>query len=175
MGRPGENRESRTGTLDRGQAPRTLDEIDLRLLRALWQDGRARVRALARELDLADSAVSVRLRRLRDTGVLAGVHAEVDPAVLGLGTQALVGVRLSAHVTFPVYEARLRTMRSVLGAVTLVGEFDLEVHLACRDMPDLERALAELRSAGAETTRTQLIARTVTGLGRTLLGTDELR
>jgi Lrp/AsnC family transcriptional regulator, leucine-responsive regulatory protein len=152
---------------------RALDDIDLRLLRALWMDGRTRVRELARELALADSAVSVRLRHLRERGVLAGVHADVDPAVLGLTTQALVGVRLAPSTASHVYEERLRTMRSVLGAVTLVGDFDLEVHLACRDMPDLERAVAELRDAGADTTHTQLIARTVVGLGQALLTEEE--
>ncbi|GAA1292416.1 hypothetical protein Psi02_49780 [Planotetraspora silvatica] len=152
---------------------RVLDDIDLRLLRALWMDGRARVRELARELALADSAVSVRLRRLRERGVLVGVHADVDPAVLGLTTQALVGVRLAPGTTPYVYEGRLRRMRSVLGAVTLVGDFDLEVHLVCRDMPDLERAVTELRDAGADATHTQLIARTVVGLGQALLTEEE--
>ncbi|GII52541.1 hypothetical protein Pth03_09300 [Planotetraspora thailandica] len=152
---------------------RVLDDIDLRLLRALWMDGRARVRVLARDLALADSAVSVRLRRLREQGVLAGVHAEVDPAVLGLTTQALVMIRLSPNTDSRAYEERLRTMRSVLGAVALVGDFDLEVHLACRDMADLERSVTALRDAGAESTHTQLIARTVAGLGQALLTEEE--
>ncbi|GAA4579687.1 hypothetical protein GCM10023194_05960 [Planotetraspora phitsanulokensis] len=152
---------------------KVVDDVDLRLLRALWMDGRARVRELARELALADSAVSVRLRRLRERGVLAGVHADFDPALLGLTTQALVGVRLAPHTSSHVYEGRLRTMRSVLGAVSLVGDYDLEVHLACRDMVDLERAVTELRAAGAETTHTQLIARTVVGLGQALLTEEE--
>jgi DNA-binding Lrp family transcriptional regulator len=149
-----------------------LDDIDRRLLRALWVDGRARGCVLARDLGLSDSAVSVRLRRLCDSGALTGVHADVDPAALGREIQAIVRIRLVRHVTSQAYEERLRAMPSVLSATVLVGEFDLDVRLACRDLPDLELTVGALRDAGAETTHTQLVARPVTGLGQALLSEE---
>jgi DNA-binding Lrp family transcriptional regulator len=148
---------------------KSLDDVDRLLLRALSENGRAPVRALARDLALADSAVSTRLRRLRDSGALAGVHAEVDPAALGRTVQAVVRVRLGAGTACGLYEEELRRMPAVLGAIALLGEFDLEVRLACHGMHDLDVAVAALREAGAASTQTQLVTRTVTGLGQALL------
>jgi DNA-binding Lrp family transcriptional regulator len=150
----------------------TLDDIDRRLLRALWLDGRARGCTLARDLGVSDSVVSVRLRRLCDSGALAGVHADVDPAVLGREIQAIVRIRLAPGVTSPAYEERLRAMPAVLSATVLLGEFDLDVRLACRDLSDLELAVSALRDAGAERTHTQMVARTVRGLGQALLSEE---
>jgi Lrp/AsnC family transcriptional regulator, leucine-responsive regulatory protein len=148
---------------------KSLDDVDRLLLRALSENGRAPVRALARDLALADSAVSTRLRRLRDSGALAGVHAEIDPAALGRTIQAVVRIRLATGTTCAIYEERLRRMPAALSALVLLGEFDLEVRLACRSMHDLDMAVAVLREDGAVSTQTQLVTRTVTGLGQAFL------
>ncbi|XVQ85880.1 Lrp/AsnC family transcriptional regulator [Microbispora siamensis] len=148
---------------------RSLDDVDRSLLQALARDGRAPVRALARDLALGDSTVSIRLRRLRDSGALAAVRVEVDPAAFGRPIQAVVRVRLRRDVTCGAYEQRLREMPAVLNALVLLGDADIEVRVACRSMDDLELAVATLRDAGADTTCTQIVTRTVTGLGQALL------
>ncbi|NJP25218.1 MULTISPECIES: Lrp/AsnC family transcriptional regulator [Microbispora] len=148
---------------------KSLDDVDRSLLQALARDGRAPVRALARDLALGDSTVSVRLRRLRESGALAAIRVEVDPAALGRPIQALVRVRLRHGVTCGTYERRLREMPAVLSALVLLGDADIEVRVACRNMDDLELAVATLREAGAATTSTQIVTRTVTGLGQALL------
>ena len=54
-------------------------------------------KALAEALGLAPSTTLVRRRQLEQAGVLRGYHAEVDPAALGMGLQALITVRLRQH------------------------------------------------------------------------------
>ena len=36
-----------------------------------------------------------RLRRLQDAGVVRGVHADIDPAKVGYGVRAVVGINVS--------------------------------------------------------------------------------
>ena len=76
---------------------RTLDRIDTRILEELQKDARLSNKELAARVDLAPSSCLERVRRLRTEGVIRGYHAEVDPAAMGVGLQAMIAVRLSRH------------------------------------------------------------------------------
>jgi DNA-binding Lrp family transcriptional regulator len=73
-----------------------LDRIDFAILAALQNDGRLTNKELAGRVGLAPSSCLERVRRLREAGTLRGSHAEVDPAVLGIGLQALLAVRTAS-------------------------------------------------------------------------------
>lgn len=60
-----------------------LDRIDCGILAALQNDGRLSNKELAARVGLAPSSCLARVRRLREGGVLRGVHADVDPRALG--------------------------------------------------------------------------------------------
>ena len=60
-----------------------LDEIDLKMLAALQQDGRLTNRLLAERVGLTPSPCHARLRRLIDAGVIAGFHASLNLAKVG--------------------------------------------------------------------------------------------
>ncbi|MFO7700069.1 MAG: Lrp/AsnC family transcriptional regulator, partial [Acidimicrobiia bacterium] len=66
-----------------------LDATDRRIIELLQKDGRQSNKALAAAVGIAPSTCSERFQRLRDAGVFRGFHADVDPAALGVGLQAL--------------------------------------------------------------------------------------
>ncbi len=72
-------------------AVESIDDLDWRLLEALQQDGRASYADLGRLVGLSPSAVTERVRRLEESGVITGYRCEVDPEKLGLAIMALVG------------------------------------------------------------------------------------
>ena len=74
-----------------------LDPTDLRILAELEANGRLTNAALAARVGIAESTCIQRVRGLRDTGVITRFRAEVDPAALGLGIQAVIKVRLGSH------------------------------------------------------------------------------
>jgi DNA-binding Lrp family transcriptional regulator len=71
-----------------------LDDTDWRLLVALQRDARASYAELARQVSMSPSAVTERLRRLEDRGVIAGYSAipifAVDRAQFHRGHSASV-------------------------------------------------------------------------------------
>ncbi|MFI6444128.1 Lrp/AsnC family transcriptional regulator [Kitasatospora sp. NPDC050543] len=134
-----------------------LDEVDLQLLSALRADGRVRASALARRLQLSEATVGSRLRRLADSGVLTGVHAEVDPGALGRPLQAIARV---THGPVPLDFHRLAArLPAVQSGLSLAGDADLELHLACADQHELHAVVAELRLAGAARVQVELVLR----------------
>ena len=112
-----------------------LDRTDREIVAALQQNARLTNKELAARVGLAESSCLERVRRLVNTGVLRGFHAEVDLKALGVGLQALVAVRLSRHTSSAV-EAFRRSMLALPEATALfhvAGATDFLVHVAVRD------------------------------------------
>ena len=74
-----------------------LDDVDRALLRLLATDGRMPNKALAERLGIAQSTCLARLRRLRERGVVRGIHADIDPRAVGHDLQVMIAVRLHPH------------------------------------------------------------------------------
>jgi Lrp/AsnC family transcriptional regulator, leucine-responsive regulatory protein len=72
------------------RSQRALDAIDWRILRELQEDARLSYNALAQRVGLSAPAAAERVRRMEESGVIAGYRAEVDPAKVGLPVMALV-------------------------------------------------------------------------------------
>ncbi|NNF26142.1 MAG: Lrp/AsnC family transcriptional regulator [Gemmatimonadetes bacterium] len=117
----------------------SLPPQDMRILQALVQNARITNKALAQSVGLSQSGCLERVRKLEARGVLAGYHAEIPPEAVGVGIQALVGVRLRRHTRRVV--ARFRSyvieLPEVVSLFHVTGEFDFFVEGAARDMDHL--------------------------------------
>jgi DNA-binding Lrp family transcriptional regulator len=116
--------------------PRTgFDRIDRAILVELQKNGRLSNKDLAERVGLAPSSVLERVRGLRERGVIRGFHAEVDPAALGRGVQALVGVRVRPH-SRPIVDEFWRDVLALdetLAIFHTSGTDDFLVHVAVAD------------------------------------------
>jgi len=74
-----------------------LDETDRRILSDLLEDGRASVNTLAQRAGVSRATAYHRLERLRESGVVTGFRAVVDPAKLGLPITALILANVEQH------------------------------------------------------------------------------
>jgi len=116
-----------------------LDRIDFAILRQLRKNARLPNKTLAERLDVAPSTTLERVRRLHEAGVIEGYHAEVRPAAVGIGLQAMIRVQLARHsrkevTTFDTY---LGTLHEVLAFYHVAGADDFLVHVAVRDSDHL--------------------------------------
>ena len=118
---------------------KVLDRIDFDLLDALQNDARASNKQLAKTVHLAQSSCHARVRRLQESGVVQSMRAELDPAVLGIGLQAFVFVRLGQHDRESVLAFREHAMslEEAVGLFHVAGRFDFILHLAVRDADPL--------------------------------------
>ncbi|USQ79610.1 Lrp/AsnC family transcriptional regulator [Ornithinimicrobium faecis] len=110
-----------------------LDHIDQQLVALLEQDGRTPNATLAREVGVAESTCLVRVRLLRERGVIRGIHADIDPAMVGRPVQAMIAVRFGGHrrTHFEDFREQVPKLPGVIGAFHVSGATDYFVHVAC--------------------------------------------
>jgi len=112
-----------------------LDRTDFAILRLLQNDARLSVKEIADRVGLAPSSTHERMRRLREQGVLRGLHAEVDPRALGIGLEAVFMIELSKHERGLVdrFLDEIVEVPEVRFAFLVSGRYDLMVHVMVRD------------------------------------------
>jgi len=72
-----------------------IDEIDRKILKELQQDARVSYAELGRRVGLTTPAVIERVRKLEDSGVIAGYRADIDTAKVGLPITAFVRMSIT--------------------------------------------------------------------------------
>jgi Lrp/AsnC family leucine-responsive transcriptional regulator len=70
-----------------------FDEIDLKLLSILQADPRTTMSELARRVDMSSPAVTERVARLEEDGVIAAYRLDLNPAAFGFTQLAFVRIR----------------------------------------------------------------------------------
>ncbi len=124
-----------------------LDAIDRRILAALQSQGRATYDELAAGVGLSASATLRRVKRLEETGVIAGYVALVSPERVGLGLTAYINVRLAKHSDLgsPIdtFTAAVQAWPEVVECTALSGEMDYLLRVLVRDMAHYSRFIME--------------------------------
>jgi Lrp/AsnC family transcriptional regulator, leucine-responsive regulatory protein len=130
---------------------RELDDINLRILSELRRDPRLTMAALGRLIGMSSPAVTERVRRLEEVGVIAGYRLEISPAALGLPIAAYVRVRPNAGQVQRVADLASQ-IPEVVECYRVTGEdcFIMKVHIPAMDQ--LDRLLDRFLAYGVTTT-----------------------
>jgi Lrp/AsnC family leucine-responsive transcriptional regulator len=140
-----------------------IDETDRQILSILQQNARTSNAEIARQVDMAPSAVLERIRRLETRGVIQGYEARINPEALGLGVLAFVFVRSTDFDGEARTAELLAGIPEVLEAHHIAGEDCFLLKVRARDAKTLGRLLRE-RIGGTGTvqsTRTTIVLETV--------------
>jgi Lrp/AsnC family leucine-responsive transcriptional regulator len=130
----------------------SLDEIDVKLLAELQVDADRTNVELARLVGLSPAATLNRVRRLKSSGIVRRVAAQLDPDAAGFPLQVYVSVTLARHEprTSRAFEAEVRALPQVIAADWVAGEVDIMLLVVARDVAELQRVLLRLTSRGAQ-------------------------
>lgn len=128
-----------------------LDQTDWRILDALQGDGRMSFADLARAVAMSPSAVTERVRRLEEAGVIAGYRAVLIPERVGLQILAFVRLRYPTGNYRP-FHALLDTTPEIIEAHHVTGEDCFVLKVVARSMRHLEEVAGRIAGLGAVTT-----------------------
>lgn len=120
-----------------------LDDLDRRILRTLSEDATQSAGAIGRKVGLSQPAAWRRIRRLEQTGVLAGRRVELDKEALGFGVTVFLGVKLATkgRVSLEDFERAVSAIPEVQTVQHVLGLYDYRLRVVARDISDFERVL----------------------------------
>ncbi|MFF3291371.1 Lrp/AsnC family transcriptional regulator [Streptomyces sp. NPDC003023] len=127
------------------------DATDWRIIQALQAQGRASFAELARTVSMSASAVTERVRRLEEVGVIKGYSAVVDEERLGLPILAFVRLRYPNGNYKPFHDL-LDTTPEILEAHHVTGDDCFVLKVATRSMSHLEEVTGKVGTLGSVTT-----------------------
>jgi Lrp/AsnC family transcriptional regulator for asnA, asnC and gidA len=117
-----------------------LDDTDRAILRILQDDARTPFSEIARRIDMSSATVHDRVGRLEEAGVIEGYHAAVNPKALGLGTSAIVGLRIEQGSERDALAA-LRDLDGVTEVHLTTGEWDVMLRVFAEDTEGLRELM----------------------------------
>ncbi|WP_020108262.1 Lrp/AsnC family transcriptional regulator [Nocardia sp. 348MFTsu5.1] len=137
-----------------------LDELDFALLSAMHESPRAGALELSRQLSVARATVQAHLRRLEESGVIAGYEPTIGLAAAGFGVQAFVTLEI-AQGDLDSVTNELASIPGVLEAYATTGSGDVLCRIAAASHDGLQSTLIELNRSTVVTRSTSVIALSV--------------
>ena len=139
-----------------------MDDIDRALLTALVDDGRLSYQQLATQVHLSPNSTADRVRRLRQSGVIEGYHAQLNFTALGHSLQSLTDIKLRESVDRRQFERDLGGVPQVLSAINTTGEFDYQLWTANSSTDELQTVIDILRELGARDIQSRIVLGEIT-------------
>ena len=140
-----------------------INAIDRQILNILQQNARTSNAEIARQIEMAPSAVLERIRRLEAKGVIQGYETRINPEAVGLGLLAFVFVASSDMSAEMKTASLLSQIPEVQEVHHIAGEDCFVIKVRVPDAKSLGRLLRERISAigTVRSTRTTVVLETV--------------
>jgi Lrp/AsnC family leucine-responsive transcriptional regulator len=122
-----------------------LDLIDIRILNELQKDSSHSNVELAKRVHLSPSPCLMRVKALKEKGVIRNYVALADPKILGLGLNVFISISLKeqSKEALAEFEKRISEHDEVMECYLMTGDSDYLIRVAVADMDALEQFILE--------------------------------
>lgn len=141
----------RTPALTYAPSSAVADAMNLRILTELLESPRLSMTELGRRVGLSSPAVTERVRRLEESGVIRGYRMDVDPAALGLPMAVYIRVKPNAGQLPRVIDVATQ-FPEVVECHRVTGEDCLIIKAHLPSIEQLDRVLDAFLAFGNTTT-----------------------
>jgi Lrp/AsnC family leucine-responsive transcriptional regulator len=135
-----------------------LDAVDLQILEVLQAQGRTKRNELAEQVKLSIPAVSERLRKLEERGIIRSFNAVLEARKVGLEVTAFIFVMAESSTFYPEIIKRATAHEEILECHAITGEGSHILKARTRSTATLEKLLSQIQSwPGVKNTRTSIV------------------
>lgn len=135
-----------------------MDAIDKQILSLLSQNARMPVKEIAENVSLTSPAVSGRIKRLEEEGIISGYTLVLSPNNSQTQIDALISLSTLPKERESFLQL-IQTMPAVLQCYHITGSHSYNVKVSCSDMSQLEYIINQFQKFGQ--TNTQIILSTL--------------
>ncbi|MFQ3344301.1 MAG: Lrp/AsnC family transcriptional regulator [Candidatus Poseidoniales archaeon] len=138
-----------------------VDETDKKIIQVLCEDARSSLRKISRLIGVSLGAVSNRVKKLEERGVIKGYSVLLDHEKIGWELNVVIGLRIQKGRLIEIQEKIAKDNR-IYGAYDVTGDFDSMILARATNREDLDNLSKNVLSIeGVERSVTHLVLNTV--------------
>jgi len=142
-----------------------IDQIDLRILEYLLNNGRERVTKIADDLNINRVTAAERIEKLEEKGIIEKFTVKINYEMLGINVLAFVFISYekSPEMTQRSLAEKVAEIEGVEEVHLIAGEFDILAKVRAKTLRELgEKVINKIRSfPGVEGTYSHVVFETV--------------
>jgi len=138
-----------------------MSELDKKLLNILQENADLTYSEIGKILGVSPSTVYMRLRKLKERGLIKRIVAEVAPELVGLNLRALVFLSIDVR-KYPDITSKLASIPNVKAIYDVTGEWTLVAEVYVKDHKELSDLLDVIGALeGVQRTSTAVVLRVI--------------
>ena len=139
-----------------------MDNLDLKILKALKNNARLTSSAISEEIGLSVSAVIERMKKMENSGLIRGYTVDIDQNIMGNNMVALMEVCLKHPDYYEGFVELVKKNNSIAACYYQTGEFDFVLRIVTDSTEGLDEVYKDVKGyEGVEKTETHIVLRTL--------------
>lgn len=131
-----------------------MDKTDTALISALQNNARIPIKALTKKVFLSSPAISARIEKLENKGLISGYHAMIDQYRLGYHIKAFINLQMSPNQK-PEFYPFIRSCPNVVECDCVTGNYSMLIKVVYHSTMELDEFIGRLQKFGK--TDTQIV------------------
>lgn len=129
-----------------------VDAINVKILKCLQQNARLSNAEIGRQVGISSPAVSERIKKMEDLGIIEGYQTIVSPFEIGYQLKAIITLRAFMGKLKPFLE-KVKTFDEVINCYRITGDENIVMEVVLKNQKHLETFIDQLISYGESKTQ----------------------
>jgi len=136
--------------MDKNSISKAIGELNAAILRELEQDARMSITEIGKRVGLSGPAVSERIKKMEDEGIITGYTTHIDYDLIGLTVNAFI--TLKSSLTHAGVIKKIEEIPEILECYSITGHNCLMMKVAAPTTKRLETIIGQLQQFGETNT-----------------------
>ena len=152
----------------------TIDNTDKQILTMLMLNGETPYAEIARKIFVSTGTVHVRMKKMKDAGLVSGTHLAINPEALGFDITAFIGIFLEKSSMYHIIVQQLKSIPEVTECYYTTGNYSIFMKILCKDTSHLKNVLNDKIQGIEGINRTETFISLEESINRPMVLIDEL-
>lgn len=129
-----------------------IDKLNTKILKCLQENARQSNAEIGRQVGISSPAVSERIKKMEDLGIIEGYKALVSPLEIGYQLKAIITIRAFMGKLKPFLE-KVKTFDEVVNCYRITGDENIVMEVVLKNQKHLESFIDNLIIYGESKTQ----------------------
>jgi len=123
-----------------------VDNLDIKILELLQEQGRTKRNQLAEAVGMSIPSISERLHKLEDKKIIEGYYTKINRKAFGYDIMAFILLVMDSSKHYKIMAAKVEQHPDILECHSILGEGSHILKVIAKNTEALEKLLAEIQS-----------------------------